>query len=104
MNQFGFGRFNVYSIEYTLNKTHELMIELQAERLLNDESQSDDQLRAQFGERWKRLPSLRLTEPLRGNLEKYRTIINNATQADKVLQSNVPFTFLHFVFEVMDEI
>jgi hypothetical protein len=54
--------------------------------MLDDEERGDTELRNQFKERWTRTVSASLTVPLREEAKKYMDIIQNAINADKIVQ------------------
>lgn len=54
--------------------------------MLDDEERGDTELRNQFKERWTRTGSSALTVPLRSEAKKYMDIIQNAINADKIVQ------------------
>uniref|UniRef100_A0A2H1VQU3 SFRICE_019685 n=1 Tax=Spodoptera frugiperda TaxID=7108 RepID=A0A2H1VQU3_SPOFR len=58
----------------------------EAERMLREEAEADAALRTQFGPRWTRTESAKLTEAFRANADKYRQIIDNAVRADNIVQ------------------
>ena len=61
----------------------------ESERMLREESESDSSLRAQHGAKWSRTSSDKLTGTFTANATKYRTIINNATQADSMVKEKL---------------
>ena len=54
--------------------------------MLDDEERGDVELRNQFRDRWTRTSSASLTVPLRTEARKYMDIIQNAANADKIVQ------------------
>ncbi|CAK1543724.1 unnamed protein product [Leptosia nina] len=58
----------------------------EADRMLREEAEADATLREQFGARWTRTASERLTEAFRANRDKYAQIIDNAVRADAIVQ------------------
>ncbi|XP_035208806.1 programmed cell death 6-interacting protein-like [Stegodyphus dumicola] len=67
-----------------LQRNNEILKE--SERLLNDEEESDQELRSKFGREWVRTPSSKLNEPLKSNIQKYSQIISTAVSADAIVK------------------
>jgi len=67
-----------------LQRNTDLLTE--SERMLREEKDSDDKLRTQYKDKWNRTPSDKLTQTFNTNASKYRTIINNAQQADVIVK------------------
>ncbi|XP_047025964.1 programmed cell death 6-interacting protein isoform X1 [Helicoverpa zea] len=61
----------------------------EAERMLREEAEADSALRQQFGARWARTESAKLTDAFRANADKYRQIIDNAVRADAIVQQKL---------------
>nr|XP_002123877.1 programmed cell death 6-interacting protein-like [Ciona intestinalis] len=68
----------------SLNRNQQILTE--CVRILNDEQSSDAELREKFGDKWRRKPSAELTVPLRQEMSKYQTIIENAQKADAIIR------------------
>ena len=62
------------------------ILSFQSNNMLDEEAASDMHLKEQFGDKWTRTPSAKLTEGIRQEGDKYRSIINNAVQADAVVK------------------
>ncbi|XP_041459788.1 programmed cell death 6-interacting protein-like isoform X1 [Lytechinus variegatus] len=67
-----------------LQRNREILDE--AIRQLDDEEQSDRQMKERFKDKWSRVPSPQLTTALREESKKYKTILDNAVQADTVVK------------------
>nr|XP_039266807.1 programmed cell death 6-interacting protein-like isoform X2 [Styela clava] len=68
----------------SLQRNEQILTEVS--RMLNEEQTTDDELRAKFGAKWTRTKSSELTVPLRQEIQKYTTIIDNAQKADKIVR------------------
>lgn len=67
-----------------LQRNHEVLDE--TVRILDEEERDDVQMRDHFKERWNRTPSNKLTQQLREEGTKYKSILTNATSADGIVK------------------
>ncbi|XP_068603190.1 programmed cell death 6-interacting protein [Brachionichthys hirsutus] len=67
-----------------LTRNREILDE--ALKMLNDEETTDNELRTKFNQRWNRTPSGDLYKPLRTEGDNFRSILDKAVQADRVVQ------------------
>ncbi|XP_041045128.1 programmed cell death 6-interacting protein isoform X2 [Carcharodon carcharias] len=67
-----------------LQRNREILDE--ALKVLDQEEVTDNELKAKFKERWKRTPSSELYKPLRTEGGNFRTALDRATHADKVVR------------------
>ncbi|XP_078072698.1 programmed cell death 6-interacting protein isoform X2 [Mustelus asterias] len=67
-----------------LQRNREILDE--ALKVLDQEEITDNDLKAKFKERWKRTPSSELYKPLRTEGANFRTTLDRAVQADKVVR------------------
>ena len=68
-----------------LQRNREILEE--AKRCLQEEEQSDNELRANMREKWTRTPSRQLTEYLHAEIKQYEQIMENAIKANKVIET-----------------
>ncbi|XP_048386174.1 programmed cell death 6-interacting protein isoform X3 [Stegostoma tigrinum] len=67
-----------------LQRNREILDE--AMKILDQEEVTDNELKAKFKERWQRTPSNELYKPLRTEGANFRTTLDRAAQADKVVK------------------
>ena len=68
-----------------LQRNREILDE--AKRCLQEEEQSDTELRTSMKDKWTRTPSRQLTEYLHAEIKQYEQIIENAIKANKVIDT-----------------
>ncbi|KAF6778551.1 hypothetical protein AHF37_02065 [Paragonimus kellicotti] len=78
-------REHVYSLPHSAERNREILHQQQT--TLDDEEKTDDNLRAQFGERWTRQPSRKLNEQWRNDIQKMCNFLVETEKTDKMLAS-----------------
>ncbi|XP_065667183.1 programmed cell death 6-interacting protein [Hydra vulgaris] len=68
-----------------LERNREVLNE--AFRMMSEEEQEDQKMREYFKERWTRTPSAKLTQQLKEEGAKYKSILDNATNADNIVKA-----------------
>uniref|UniRef100_H2YHX3 BRO1 domain-containing protein n=1 Tax=Ciona savignyi TaxID=51511 RepID=H2YHX3_CIOSA len=71
----------------SLDRNQQILTEAKLFICFSTEHSSDAELREKFGEKWRRKPSAELTLPLRQEMSKYQTIIENAQKADGIIRA-----------------
>lgn len=54
--------------------------------MLDEEEKDDKQMRERFKEKWNRMASDKLTAPMRSEIARYKTIVDNALKADAIVR------------------
>ncbi len=76
----------------------------EAELLLKEERESDDQLKTQFKDRWNRIPSHILTKVFAQNITTHKGIIESASAADIVIRTKFETQLENLDFQMIQPI
>ena len=76
----------------------------EAELLLKEERESDDQLKTQFKDRWNRIPSHILTKVFAQNITTFKAIIGSASAADMVIRTKFETQLGDLNFQMIQQI
>ena len=108
---------HIHFVVLSCHGSHYFFLNFQCIGQLDEEEKSDIQLKEQFKERWTRTASASLTKPMRDECQKYKTILDTAIGADKIVRdkydehkqafallskpavSDTNFCFVVFVFQ-----
>ncbi|RWS11515.1 programmed cell death 6-interacting protein-like protein, partial [Dinothrombium tinctorium] len=75
----------IHELPELFQRNREILEE--TERQINLEEESDNNLREQFKEKWKRTPSAQLNACWKDHISKYKAIIQNAVEADNKVKA-----------------